>query len=213
MLEPRWVRWLSRLLPESTRADLFEPSYYDLQAEQTSAGFRFFAQVCLLVVQSWALTPIEVRRNPERFAMFLYLIRHAFRLLIREPAFTLAAVLTLALGVGANVAVFAVVEAVLLRPFPYPEAGRLVILNHRDRHTGISKQFIAIGDYLDLVQRQTAFESMAAWGGASVTVYGAGEPYRATTLGAGPDSSTCSRCNPCQVASSRQRIRALARRP
>ncbi|HEV3199447.1 MAG TPA: ABC transporter permease [Bryobacteraceae bacterium] len=118
--------------------------------------------------------------------MFLYLIRHAFRLLRREPAFTLAAVMTLALGVGANVAVFAVVEAVLLRPFPYPEAGRLVILNHRDRRTGITKEFIAIGDYVDLAQRQTSFQSLSAYGGGQATVFGFGEPFRATALSAGP---------------------------
>jgi len=57
-------------------------------------------------------------------------IRYAIRRLVRERAFTAAAVLTLTLGVGANVAVFAVVEAVLLRPFPYPDADRLTILNH-----------------------------------------------------------------------------------
>ena len=92
--------------------------------------------------------------------MFLYLVRHAFRQLVREPAFTVAALLTLALGVGANVAVFAVVEAVLLRPLPYPNADSLVILNHRDQRTGITKEFIAMGDYVDLVGRQTAFESV-----------------------------------------------------
>ena len=76
--------------------------------------------------------------------MFTYEIRHAFRLLVREPGFTFAAVLTLALGVGANVAVFAVIQAVLLRPLPYSDADRLVIVNHRDQRTGITKEFIAI---------------------------------------------------------------------
>src|SRR6185369_12355819 len=200
MLEPRWVRWLSRLVPSDARTDLFEPSYHDLRAAHVrragrSSHPRLAAEVLLLVLQCWiALTARPPRPpahdvhvpNPEPIAMSFYLIRHAFRLLFREPAFTLAAVLTLALGVGANVAVFAVVEAVLLRPFPYPDAGRLVVLNHRDRRTGITKEFIAIGDYLDMAKRQTSFESLAAYGGSNVTVYGMGEPYRATTLGAGP---------------------------
>ena len=77
--------------------------------------------------------------------MFLYELRHALRRLVREPGFTLAAVLTLALGVGANVTVFAVVEAVLLRPLPYPDADRLVTLNHRDDRTGISEAVQRIG--------------------------------------------------------------------
>ena len=84
--------------------------------------------------------------------MFFHDVRHAFRLLRREPGFTLAAVLTLTLGVGANVAVFAVVNAVLLRPLPYPDAERLVLLEHRDRRTGLTKEFIAIGDYVDLAR-------------------------------------------------------------
>ena len=81
-------------------------------------------------------------------------IRYAFRRLAHERAFTTAAVLTLTLGVGANVAVFAVVEAVLLRPLPYAEADQLVILNHRDERTGITKEFIAIGDFIDLAARR-----------------------------------------------------------
>jgi hypothetical protein len=118
--------------------------------------------------------------------MVLYLIRHAFRQLVREPAFTVAALLTLALGVGANVAVFAVVDAVLLRPLPYPDADQLVILNHRDKRTGLTKEFIAIGDYVDLVSRQGAFESLAAYGRGQTSIIDRDDPYRVDLLGAAP---------------------------
>ena len=123
-------------------------------------------------------------KQTERFHMILYLVRHAFRQLVREPAFTVAALLTLALGVGANVAVFAVVEAVLLRPLPYAKADDLVILNHRDKRTGITKEYIAIGDYVDLVARQGAFESVAAYGRGQTSIVDRDDPYRVNVLGA-----------------------------
>jgi putative ABC transport system permease protein len=122
----------------------------------------------------------------ERSLTAAYYLRHAFRRLLREPAFTAAAVLTLALGVGANVAVFAVVEAVLLRPLGYADADRLVIINHRDQRTGITKEFIAIGDYVDLVARQSSFEAVAGYGSWQATIAGDGEPYRVPALGAAP---------------------------
>jgi hypothetical protein len=125
-------------------------------------------------------------KQTERFPMFMYLVRHAFRQLVREPAFTVAALLTLALGVGANVAVFAVVEAVLLRPLPYPNADALVILNHRDRRTGITKEFIAVGDYVDVVARQTAFESVSAYGRGQTSIIDGDSPFRVDLLGAAP---------------------------
>ena len=90
--------------------------------------------------------------------MLFYNLRHALRLLYREPGFMSAAVLTLALGVGANVAVFAVLEAVMLRPLPYPDADDIVILNHRDQRTGVTKEFIAMGDFIDLSSRQDVLE-------------------------------------------------------
>jgi len=114
--------------------------------------------------------------------VFAYSIRHAIRGLIRERGFTTAAVLTLALGVGASSAVFAVVEAVLLRPLPYADAASIAVLNHRDQRTGVTKAFIAIGDYVDLVQRQSAFAAIGAYGGRSATVYNLGEPFRASAL-------------------------------
>jgi predicted permease len=93
-----------------------------------------------------------------------------------------AAVAVLALGVGANAAVFAVVEAVLLRPLPYRDADTLVVLNHRDQRTGITKEFIGIGDYVDLAAQQSVFEAIGAYGGRRTTVYNMGEPFRATAL-------------------------------
>jgi predicted permease len=132
----------------------------------------------------------------ERLSMVLYLIRHALRQLVREPAFTVAALLTLALGVGANVAVFAVVEAVLLRPLPYPGADQLVILNHRDKRTGITKEFIAIGDYVDLVARQKVFESVAAWGRGQTSLVDRDDPYRVDLLGVGANMLELLRVRP-----------------
>ena len=114
--------------------------------------------------------------------MLAYHVRHAVRLLVRERGFTAAAVLTLGLGVGVNTAIFAVVEAVLLRSLPYADADALVTLNHRDQFTGITKEFIAIGDYVDLTAQQSVFSAMGAYGGRQATVFNMGEPFRLSAL-------------------------------
>lgn len=114
--------------------------------------------------------------------MIVYQLRHALRRLWRDPAFTLAGALTLALGVGANVGVFAVVETVLLRPLPYPDADQLVVIRHRDQQSGVTKPFIAMGDYLDLASRQSAFRSVGAYGTWQLTIYGEEEPFQVPSL-------------------------------
>ena len=144
--------------------------------------------------------------------MVLYLIRHAFRQLVREPAFTVAALLTLALGVGANVAVFAVVDAVLLRPLPYLDADQLVILNHRDKRTGITKEFIAIGDYVDLVSRQGAFESLAAYGRGQTSIIDRDDPYRVDCWARHQGCWKCFVFVPCSVARSSPKTLARVHR-
>jgi putative ABC transport system permease protein len=121
-----------------------------------------------------------------RLEQLLQDIRFAARMLRRSPSFAAVAVLTLTLGIGANIAVFAVADAVLLRPFPYQQPDRLVVLQHRDQRTGITKQFIAIGDYVDLAQRQSACEALVGYSDAQATIYGQDEPFRALGISAAP---------------------------
>ena len=110
--------------------------------------------------------------------MFAFDLRHALRLFQREPAFAASVVLTLALGIGANTALFALVQAVLLRPLPYADGDRLVLVKHRDVRSGLSKQDIAIGDFVDLQARQQSFEAFAGYSGFQAPLVGAGEPLR-----------------------------------
>ncbi len=123
-------------------------------------------------------------------------LRQAFRIFRREPAFAAAAVLTLTLGIGANTALFAVVEAVLLRPLPFDDADRLVVLRHRDVETGLTKPDIAIGDFVDLARRQHTLESLAGFGGFQSTLFGDGEPVRVDGAVATPDALHALRVRP-----------------
>ena len=87
-------------------------------------------------------------------------LKFAFRQLRKSPGFTLVAVLTLALGIGANTAIFSIVNAVLLRPLPYPDADRIMVLNES---SGPGQDYsVALPDYFDWRNDNTVFEHLAA---------------------------------------------------
>src|SRR5258705_3379745 len=87
-------------------------------------------------------------------------LRFALRQLRKNPGFTAVAVLTLALGIGANTAIFSIVNAVLLRPFPYQAPERLVIIQERDSAgNGFSPSY---PNFVDWRAQNTAFDSIAA---------------------------------------------------
>jgi putative ABC transport system permease protein len=90
-------------------------------------------------------------------------LRYALRRLCKNPGFATVAVLTLALGIGANTAIFSVVNAVLLKPLPYPNAGQLVMLWEQNPHRGWFENIISGENFLDWQKQNQVFAGMAAF--------------------------------------------------
>ena len=101
-------------------------------------------------------------------------LRYGVRMLAKHPGVTAIAVLTLALGIGANTAIFSAVNAVLLNPLPYKEPDRLVAL--WEDVPGQGRWRVAPGNFLDWKKQNTVFEDVAAFGFSSMTLTGDGEP-------------------------------------
>jgi len=103
-------------------------------------------------------------------------IRLSLRLLARQPGFTAVAVLTLALGIGATSAIFSFVDGVLLRPLPYPEADRIVLL--WEKPPDGSRNVISASNFLDWQASSTSFSALFASTGQPMTLGGINEPTR-----------------------------------
>jgi putative ABC transport system permease protein len=107
-------------------------------------------------------------------------LRYAARMLLKKPGLTLIAVITLSLGIGANTAIFSVVNAVLLRPLPFPESEQLVRIGGINLKTGKGPGTFSPQDFYDWRERNNVFESVAAYDGWSPSLTGQGEPERIT---------------------------------
>ena len=105
-------------------------------------------------------------------------LRHAARRLLRTPSFTTLAVLTVGLGVGATTVMFSAVHGVLLKPLPYSEPDRLVMIRGATRTQPGRPGVISFPDYRDWRRESRSFETMAALRAAEVTLSGAGGPER-----------------------------------
>ena len=105
-------------------------------------------------------------------------LRYAFRNLRKSPGFTAVALLTLALGFGANTAVFTVVNGVLLRPLPFPEPERLFLISYQSKQ-GLFEYRPGLydKDYLEFQRHNEAFEEIATFSEDSATLTGAGMPF------------------------------------
>src|SRR5262245_21976674 len=90
-------------------------------------------------------------------------LRFGAQMLMKNPGFTMVAVITLALGIGANTAIFSVVNTVLLRPLPYPEPGRLTQARETDLGRGGMDVAASMPDYREWRKRNQSFSHLAAY--------------------------------------------------
>jgi predicted permease len=106
-------------------------------------------------------------------------IRHAVRVLLKSPGFTITAITVLALGIGANAAIFSVVNAVLLRPLAFSDPSRILHIWHtppREQFPGVARFAVSPANYLDWRAQSSAFEHLAIYGGRAANLTGRGEP-------------------------------------
>jgi putative ABC transport system permease protein len=105
-------------------------------------------------------------------------IKYGFRMFARQPGVTFVVVMTLALGIGANAAIFSAVNAILLRPLPYEDPDRLVMLWEKRPAEGVVDNVVSAADFIDWTTLATSFERMAAMMSLPADLTGAGDPVR-----------------------------------
>ncbi|HUI39267.1 MAG TPA: ABC transporter permease [Candidatus Nitrosotalea sp.] len=200
-----WKKYVRERLPElglsgpreaeivEELAQQLEGAYHE--ARTKGAGEADAAARAHAVIKDWPALAAEIRRAerpmqpglpppvPERglggFASETWQdVKYGARLLARTPGFAAVLVLTLALGIGANSMMFTVVNAVLLRPLPYPDPARLVLLNDFNHEKGFDSFSVAPGNFLDWRAQTHSFEQMATFGGSSLSYTGGTYPER-----------------------------------
>lgn len=131
------------------------------------------------------MTRKQTATEPTRTRPFLGLwqdFRYACRTLSRSKSFVVLSTVMLALGIGANTAIFSVVLTVLIRPLPYADADRVVWLSNRNPPLGVTGAFLNPADILDFREQSQSFERIAAWGTLPVNLYGARSPERVESI-------------------------------
>src|ERR1700745_1914965 len=111
-------------------------------------------------------------------------IRYGFRVLLKHKSFTAVAVIALGLSIGANTAIFSLVNGVILRPLPFPDAERIIYIEGKNSAAGISESNVSYLDFTDWSQQPDLFASAAAyWTGSAQFGADGAEPERVPRAG------------------------------
>jgi putative ABC transport system permease protein len=157
-----------------------------LAGDARAAGRRswmhyWFTEFCAVARTAWIDRPD--RKAQYMVPNLLKDVRYSLRLLLRTPGVTLVALLTLALGIGANTAIFSIVNGVLLKPLAYPDADRLYLIQHALLTDRTQLGSGTPGNFYDLQRAARAFQQMAAFSQTTATMTGRGEPERLQGVG------------------------------
>jgi predicted permease len=164
-------RMLLHLYPASFRMDYCDEmtTIFSLQlnGERGMRRVRFWLAAVAEVLINAAGLHWEIARRD---------LRHGAASLLHSPGFTLTAILLVTIGIGANAAIFTLVDFVLVRPLPFPDSGRLTKV--WENHPGYARMELSPANYRDLRAASTSFENLAAYASNSVSLVGQGEPLR-----------------------------------
>jgi putative ABC transport system permease protein len=205
--EPRWRRYLRfwKADPASDvqdelefhiaeRTALNEARGMSPAAARSEAERRFGDRRSIeRALTNSAVDDLRVDARRERLSGVLQDVRFAFRTLLRNRAYALAAVVTLALGIGANTATFTVVNAVLLRPLPYPDAATVVGVHNAWDNQPSAR--ISPAEFLDY-RHVRSFESFGVYATGAANVIDANNPERVTAAAVSPDALEALRAKP-----------------
>ena len=176
----RIYRALLRLLPFDFRSDFGPEMETVFQEQHKEAGRR---NGTTGVLRLWWETIVGIFRTApgEHLAMFHQDAGFALRMMRKSPGFTLAAILTLGLGIGANSAIFSVVHAVLLKPLPYEHGQRLVTLQQQAPRAGLLNQPFSVTEINDYRAQSHSLDGLVEYHNMNFILLGRSEPERVET--------------------------------
>jgi putative ABC transport system permease protein len=183
---PRWFRRLVALFTWNARdRDMDQEMAFHVesltreyvrggmsQGEAERAAHRRFGSVTRLKEQGHDIRTARVVEDVVRD------VRQAGRGLRQSPGFAITVILTLALGIGGNTAIFSVVDQLLLRPLPYPDGDRLLMIHEAMGSISVDTNSVSPANWLDWQRESRTLQGLAAWRTATYTLTGVGEPAR-----------------------------------
>ena len=179
-LSTRLYRGLLRLLPFDFRSD-FGPEMETVFREQQEDARRRGGRPGVLRLWWETISGIFRTAPAEHVSIFAQDANFALRMMRKNPGFTLAAVLTLGLGIGANSAIFSVVNAVLLKPLPYQHGDRLVHLQQQAKQMGVTNLPFSVPEIKDYRAQNHTFDGLVEYHNMNFILLGRNEPERVET--------------------------------
>ncbi|HEY0872753.1 MAG TPA: ABC transporter permease [Vicinamibacterales bacterium] len=180
----RVYRLLLRCYPGEFR-DEYEREMLEMFRERLGEDRRIGWRAVFILWRQ-VLVDAAFRAPGEHLDVLRQDVRHGIRSLRRAPIYALTAIATLALGVGANTAIFSVVHAVALRPLPYEDPGGLIRIWEDNRSLAVDGFAVSLPNFVSWRERSRTLD-LAAWAEGAVTIRGIGDPVRVSSLTVTPE--------------------------